>query len=306
MRVSASHATGRLAGSVLLVASLAAVSGCGDQKDGSAGTEAGGETGTTAQRAREVAAAWDGSPAAGAWRAGYHPMGDVLQPPRGGPRGQADRQAYPHHAFVLRAGLPATWPRNGRVTWAGKEPLTLPLRGASESYKALSDNRAGGRPQLTVTGVRLGDMTLATSRGPAVVPAWLYALEGYDSPLRQAAVIPSKLPRQPIAEARNVPGLPLGHLVRAAADGRLVTVVAVHGACDDGPGVEVLETPGSVVLSASVVNTRTSDGICTKQAKLKEVTVKLARALGDRVLLDVQTGRPVPYKPQYGPSPSWS
>lgn len=83
-----------------------------------------------------------------------------------------------------------------------------------------------------------------------------------------------------------------------------MTVVALHGVCDDGPVVDVLETRGSVVLSASV-KARENTGNCTKQAKMQQVTVKPDRPMGDRVLLDAHTGRPVPYKPPHGPSPSW-
>jgi hypothetical protein len=69
-------------------------------------------------------------------------------------------------------------------------------------------------------------------------------------------------------------------------------VLAKHGACDDGPAVDVLETEGSVVLSASIRGT--SDGPCTSQSLAKKVTVKLRRPVGERILLDAFTGRPVP------------
>ncbi|MGW5233312.1 hypothetical protein ACWEQU_13685 [Streptomyces nodosus] len=56
--------------------------------------------------------------------------------------------------------------------------------------------------------------------------------------------------------------------------------------------MDVLETSESVVLSASVVGTK--EGPCTADLLLEMVTVKLNRPLGDRVLLDAVTGRPVP------------
>jgi hypothetical protein len=154
--------------------------------------------------------------------------------------------------------------------------------------------------------MKLGQMSVATSRGPAVVPAWLFTVDGYASALKQAAVIPSPLPRPPIGRAHGVPGSPIDQLVQIAADRRSVTVVALQGACDDGPAVAVLETRGSVVLSSSVIPGKDDGGDCTKQARLRRVTVKLARPLGDRVLLDAHTGRPIPFKPPHGPSPSWT
>ncbi|MFF3612157.1 hypothetical protein [Streptomyces sp. NPDC002580] len=150
-------------------------------------------------------------------------------------------------------------------------------------------------------------MTLATSRGPAKVPAWLLTLKGYDSPLKRVVAVPSKLPRPPIGSAHDLPAGPSAApdgLLRTAGGGRSLTVLAIHGSCDDGPAVKVPETSGSVVLSASVKNPR--DGDCTSEARGQQVTVKLRRAVGDRALLDAYTGRPVPYGEPYDPSPSWS
>ncbi|WDV30833.1 hypothetical protein OIM90_03930 [Streptomyces sp. AD16] len=78
-----------------------------------------------------------------------------------------------------------------------------------------------------------------------------------------------------------------------------MTVVASHGACDDGPAVEALETRDSVVLSGSVKGEE--PGNCTKQAIEQRVTVKLERPVGERVLLDAHTGQPLPYAGPRGP-----
>ncbi|KNE84254.1 MULTISPECIES: hypothetical protein [Streptomyces] len=299
MRVRTSPSVSLLAALAMTVAGLGAVSGCGSGERAEDG-----DAEARAQRARQVAAAWDGSEAATAWRAGFHPMGDVIRLPRGGLRSRADEQAFRDHRFVLEGKLPAASPKEGRVAWAKGGSLDRPLVGAEEAYKTLRGGRAGGQPHLTVTGAELGEMSVATSRGPAVIPAWRFHLKGYDSPLEQAAVLPSELPRPPIRRANGVPGYPLERLVEVSSGGRSVTVVALHGACDDGPVVNVLETRGSVVLSASVKG-REDTGYCTKQAKSQRVTVELDRPVGDRVLLDAHTGRPVPYKPPNRPSPSW-
>ncbi|WP_420000220.1 hypothetical protein [Streptomyces boninensis] len=292
-----------------LVTGLGALAGCGSQQasggNQQASRGAGGDAQTLSHRARKVAAAWDGSAASADWRVGYHPIGDVVQLPSGGLRTEADEQAYRDRNFVLRGKLPVTWPKNGKVTWATGGSLTRPLVGADDSYRSHADGHLEGEPYLTVSGAKLGSMRVATNRGPATVPAWLFTLEGYDSPLRQAAVIASKLPRPPIKRALNVPGLPLRGLVRISVDGRSVTVTALHGSCDEGPIVTALETPSAVVLSPSVKN-RDKSGLCTKQATTRSVTVKLDRPVGDRVLLDALTGKPVPYKPLYRASPSWS
>ncbi|MEU5685804.1 hypothetical protein DEJ48_01140 [Streptomyces venezuelae] len=278
---------------------LAAMSGCGSED---ASADGAGSSSLT-DRARQVAEAWDGSAAAAAWRTGYHPAGETVQPPRGGLRGAADERAFEAGRFVLRAELPGPGPKNAEVTWPDGPALTRPLMGAGESYRALARSTAAGEPRLTVTGVKRGEMRVTTSRGPAKVPAWLYTLDGYASPLKQAAVLPSDPPRPPIGRARDVPGLPLDRLVGTAADGRAVTVIALHGACDDGAFVRPLETDGSVVLLPSVKKRNDDDGLCTSQAEMQRVTVELRRPVGDRVVLDALTGRPVLYKGMRGITP---
>ncbi|MFZ3592665.1 hypothetical protein [Streptomyces sp. BH104] len=296
MRIGAVRSARLSAGVALAAVGLAATAGCGGEK------VAGDDGDALAERARQVADAWDGSSAAAAWRAGYHPTGEAIQLPRGGLHDGADQQAYERRNFEVRGTLPSTGPRDGKVTWAADESATRPLVGAKEAYDTLAGPHLDGKPQLTVTHVALGTMRMSTSRGPASVPAWVFTLDGYASPLKQAATVPSKPPRPPIKAARDLPGHPLDRLLEVSADGRTVTVVALHGVCDDGPRVDALESRGSVVLSASVTG-RDEGRVCTKQGKLERVEVRLRKPLGDRVLLDAHSGSPVPYRGTTGLSP---
>jgi hypothetical protein len=294
----------------LSVTGAGAAAGCGS-------TEAGGgepdrrppsqdrptQDSPSQDRARQVADAWDGSRAAAQWHLGYHPVAPVVQLPAEGLRGE-DRRAYATGNFDLRAPLPSARGASGRVTWRDGGALTRPLMAADRAYRALDRDSSPG-PRLTVTRGELGNMTVLTARGPATVPAWLFTLEGYASPLKRAAVSPSGLPRPPIGPlGQDVPTdvlAPLGGLMKVAQDGRSVTVVAHHGSCDDGPVVAALETNGSVVLSAAV--TGVNDGPCTDDLRGEKVTVTLDRPVGDRIVLDAFTGRPVPYTEQPGAAP---
>ncbi|MFI7407334.1 hypothetical protein ACIBU0_01460 [Streptomyces sp. NPDC049627] len=274
----------------LLTALGLLAAGCGAGAADSGGTEPAPDT---RPRALKVAKAWDGSRAAEIWRTGYYPMADAVQLPEDAFHNEADKEAYLTENFVLRGDLPDTPRKDGKVTWRDGGSLTLPLMGAKEAYDGLGHDGGHG-PHLTVTGAKLGETTLATSRGPATVPAWLFTLKGYDTPLKRVALIPSKAPKSPIGPARDTPTddlWDLGPLVDVADDGRSVTLQAHHGACDDGPGVDVLETDGSVVLSGYIRGS--NDGPCTANLLAEKVTVELDRPLGDRILLDAFTGRPV-------------
>ncbi|WP_327350429.1 hypothetical protein [Streptomyces sp. NBC_01304] len=284
----ASRTLGQFSVVTALAAGVVVVAGCGSEK------ESGGVADAPAKRARQVAAAWDGSTAGATWRAGYHPVGETVQLPRGGLRSQVDRRAYQSQNFTLASKLPSKAPKDGVVDWTSGKSLRRPLMGADQTYKAL-DRADVNEPPLTVTGAKLGEMSVATSRGPATVPAWLFTLKGYTSPLKRAAVDPSQLPEPPIKPAHGLSDsqlAPLDRLVRISPDKRSVTVIAFNGACDDGAAVDVLETDGSIVLSAFVKNPE--DGLCTTQAKEQKISVKLDRPVADRVLLDAHTGRPVP------------
>ncbi|WP_327136754.1 hypothetical protein OG585_09440 [Streptomyces sp. NBC_01340] len=292
----------------LFAAGAGAVTGCGSERAGGhdAGTRDTAQEPRAQTRARQVADAWDGSEAARQWRAGYHPMSDVVQLPEGGLRDEADKRAFTSQNFALRGALPALPRKDGAVKWKSGAALTLPLLEARKAYETVARGGNDG-PHLTVTGVKPGEMTLATSRGPATVPAWLFTLEGYDTPLKRAAVGPSKLPESPIRPIRNVAAhtlTPLDRLAGVTGDGRSITVLADHGACDSGPAVHVLETRTSVVLSASVLGARR--GPCTSEMIRARVTVKLTRPIGDRIVLDACTGRPVPHQGPHEPSASWS
>ncbi|MGN9813853.1 hypothetical protein ACTMUQ_00740 [Streptomyces sp. SD11] len=296
---------------LLVVGSLfAGAAACGDESAGDGGAGVGGDSahgpeGST-ERAREVAEAWAGSNAARIWRERYFPMDDAVQLPEGAFRSKADERAYATQNFELGGPLPSRSPKEGEVRWRDGDALALPVSSARAAYEKLARGRNSG-PSLVVTGARPGTMSLDTSRGPATVPAWLFTVKGYDTPLKRVAVAPSKLPRPPIGPLDQSTGFlqPLSGLSSMSRDERTVTLRAQHGACDEGPAVAVLETADNVVFSAGVRDP--SDGPCTSEMRSKKVRVKLDRPVGDRMLLDALTGRPVPYDaPPGSPAPSWS
>ncbi|ELP70062.1 hypothetical protein ACKI1I_26250 [Streptomyces turgidiscabies] len=307
MRTYTTRTTTRLALVLTLTTALFAA-GCGSEKaDTSTAPDFTDSPSPPAGRALDVAGAWDGSEAAKAWRSGYHPMGEPAQAPGNGFHSDADKHAFGLKNYVLSGQLPTTAPEKGQVKWEGGGSLTFPLLDARRTYTALGRNGSSDGPHLTVTGAKLGEMTMATGRGPATVPAWLFTLEGYDEPLKRAAVEPSKLPKSPIGQLGESPTelYELQRMVDVSEDGRTVTVVAHHGTCDDGPRVEALETDGSVVLSATVAG-GDYEGACAAVMLEKKVKVTLDRPLGDRIVLDAYMGRPVPFGKQSWPSASWS
>ncbi|MFD5182322.1 hypothetical protein ACFWMQ_06715 [Streptomyces sp. NPDC058372] len=290
MNVEAFRSGWLVAGVALNIVGVALLSGCGSQQDA-----AGSEADVLSDRTREVAKAWDGSAAAVSYGEGYYPMGATVQPPVGGFHTEGDKRAYENRNYVLSGALPNAGPRKGDVQWSGGGSTTLPLVSASHVYENLSGPQVDGEPRLTITGAKPGKMKVITSRGPATISAWLFSLEGYETPLKQAAVATSKVPEAPIKPDRSIAGYPLNRIANVSRDTRSVSVVALHGSCDDGVEVDVLETEASVVLASTVKNSGDDDK-CTKQAKMQRVTVSLKSPLEGRAILDARTARPIPYK----------
>ncbi len=180
----------------LLAAAGGTVTACGSGRGAQSRTPA-RDNPVAKARARQVADAWDGSEAARAWRKGYYPIGEAVQLPEDAFHDEADKQAYESRSFTLRGRLPTAPRKNGLVRWQSGGSLRLPLMEAQQAYEAVAHGGGKG-PQLHVTEVKPGEMTLATSRGPATVPAWLFTLDGYDTPLKRAAVRSSEPPTPPI------------------------------------------------------------------------------------------------------------
>ncbi|MCX5194182.1 hypothetical protein OOK31_09785 [Streptomyces sp. NBC_00249] len=250
----------------------------------------------TLARRKQVAEAWEGSEALHQWRSGYHPLDPQDWQPPGGFRSGEDKAAYLSGNFTLRAELPSAAPPATPVRWSGGGELTLRLMGAREAYEEFAMAPGQERP-LTVTAVRFGAATTRTSRGPAEVPAWLFTVEGYDTPLTRLAIRPQELPTAPVAPKGTFDEgtAPLFAHTAAAPGATSFEVTAGHGACDAGVAVDVLEGAATVVLAGRILPREDvrPDAACPLVMLEQTVPVTLTRPLGDRLLLDATTGTPL-------------
>ncbi|MFD7559345.1 hypothetical protein ACFV9E_33055 [Streptomyces sp. NPDC059835] len=261
----------------------------------------------TRPRMERVAAAWEGSAALAQWREGFHPLDEQDWAPAGGFRSGEDKAAAVNGNFVLRAALPEGPPSATPVRWdAGGAELTLPLLTAREAYGQLQGGAKGGeaRPDhvLSVTAIAFGETTVRTSRGPARVPAWSFTVEGYDTPLTRIAIRPQELPKPPIEPLRTFDGgtAPLFGRSAAPPDVTSFEVTAGHGACDGGVAVDVLEGTDTVVLAGRILpgGKAGRDGACPALMLQQRVPVTLARPVGERLVLDSESGAPLEQGPR--------
>lgn len=147
---------------------------------------------------------------------------------------------------------------------------------------------------LTVTGAKPVTVQIRTSRGIATVPAWRFSIKETGGTVDRVALADSAFTPMPEIEAPagDIPEGMVSAQMLDAAQGSTLTFTLGVGACDTDVRGMVHETDTTVVVGGT---SRLQDGVqaCTDQLVLLPVTVDLKRPLGDRVVLDVVSGRPL-------------
>jgi hypothetical protein len=241
-----------------------------------------------------VADAWRESDAPRRWVEEFHPLDPDVQLPEGGLRDFSDAGSLRSGSFRVLTSMPDE-PADGAIRWEDGETRSAPLMSAADAFGEMDSgiaNRIGpDYPALEVTGVEPGEMRVNTSRGPAQVPAWLFTLDGYDTPLRHTAVAAPERLAAPVGPAEidsenELEGVEMvGPLSR---DSRRITVTWEGGGCVRGD-VDMLETDASIVFARSG-GPPPEDAVCTAEVRTLEKTLELDRPLGERAPLDASTG----------------
>lgn len=201
---------------------------------------------------------------------------------------------------------------------------SYPLLSATEAFKNLPEQPrtmmlcpANARcPQpvaAKVTGAELGlQLTALADEDAALLPAWLFTVEGWPMPLAQPAIEPKFL-RLPEPEKVD-PGLVDPGVVDPAppvppADARSTfgfdaafpadepqLVIVQYGDSGSCPHTNVThsvkETSDSIVVTLEA-DAMEAKRACTDDYRQQLVTVKLAAPLGDRKVIDGSRGEPV-------------
>jgi hypothetical protein len=256
-------------------------------------------SGAFTSRAQQVIAQWKASPAARAWRTGLVLLGpgELTSLPRdAGFASQRQKDEFGSGRFRLAGALPGQ-PLHGGIRWADGSTRAVPLLSARAAFRQLAANQACSVPpcgQLTITAAQPATVTLATSKGPAVVPGWRFTIAGLSWPVTEAAVaagafvtLPSRYPLPPAGQ--NVPGV--DGLTAVSADGRTLKLQFSTGVCITAWGVRGYQT-GTAVVVGSWTSGGSSQA-CPAMAELRSSRLTLQHPLGARVVLDVASGLPL-------------
>ncbi|MBV1849380.1 hypothetical protein [Catellatospora tritici] len=215
------------------------------------------------------------------------------------------------HKLALAAGqvtavttLPPDRPR-GKVVWADGVTREYTLLTPTQAIAAMGveghGTDCGGCAPIEVTGAKLTTGVIETTRGAATVPRWEFTLKGSSVRIVRVAVDAGATVRvvPPSWDPYHAPG---GVGIESATVSSDRTQLVVHFTGSAGPAsqpcgvdytTEAVESDTAVVVI--VLGRPHSDHeSCTAIGYRRQAPVRLSRPLGERAVLEVVQGLPVP------------
>ncbi len=200
------------------------------------------------------------------------------------------------------ASLPADVPPDGEVRWPDGTTAAVSMISAPQAVAAIQAGPSapcGDCASLRITAARLTTGPIDTSRGPAIAPVWEFTVASTAVRVTRVAIA------DPIAVVpppwdSNSP--PVGLAIDSASGtvgGRELTVAFVGAplpgdeACGEDYTGEAVESDLAVVVIVTP-HPHASFGACSAVGARRTASVELAAPLGERAVLEVQRGLPVP------------
>ncbi len=260
------------------------------------------------QLAKEALARWDAAVAANKGKPSFVPVGELTDQIGNWEDavGGNNKMALSAGALVDKAGLSESAPADARVQWADGKSLEVPVMSAAQTLRSMQTGRScDGCKPLEVVDARLSTKELATSRGKATVPVWEYVLSGTRVIVTRVAVSPTAgiTVTPPPWDPNNAPGGLSVESATASPDGKKLTAAFIGS---QGPASEPCGTDYSayavesanavviVILSTPFAGTMGANFACTAMGYPRTADATLAAPLGDRSVLEVRQGLPIP------------
>jgi hypothetical protein len=192
-------------------------------------------------------------------------------------------------------------PPDDEVTWQDGTTTMVPVLSAQETLAAIGRTAAAPCSDCTmllVTDAHLTSGPIQTTRGPATAPIWEFTVQGTAVKVTRVAIA------NPVVVTPDDGGWGLGLAVDSASgsvSGTELTVAFVgapdpgNKPCGEDYTAEAVESDLAVVV---IVTRHPHVGLlpqgCSTVGARRTATATLAAPLGDRVVLDLQQGTPVP------------
>ncbi|GLZ00017.1 hypothetical protein [Actinoplanes sp. NBRC 103695] len=152
-----------------------------------------------------------------------------------------------------------------------------------------------------MTGARLTSVQLATTRGAATAPAWEFTLAGSAVRLTRIAVAPSAIVSvaPPSWDPDSAPGGLAIDSASGTVTGRQLSVSFTgspgtrNESCGADYTAEAVESAAAIVVIVHE-HRHPGDETCPAIGALRNASAELAEPLGERAVLEIQQGLPVP------------
>ncbi|PRX18765.1 hypothetical protein [Actinoplanes italicus] len=205
--------------------------------------------------------------------------------------------------LLITGAMPDAPAGDGEVVWQNGEREKVGLLSAEDALGRITGNRTECPEcvDLEVTGARLATMRVETTRGPATAPAWEFTIKGSAVRVTRLAADGSGTVRvtPPSWDPDNsVAGLAISSAA-GSPDSRQLTVgftgspQPASEPCGIDYTAEAVESASAVVVY--LIETRHAENeACTAIGFNRTAVAELAAPLGERAVLDVTQGLPVP------------
>jgi hypothetical protein len=285
----------RLSLLIAAIAMAATVAGClGDA----------GDTTELREQAQAVLTRWADAVAAAGGPPAIVPVGELT-----GQIGEWEVAVGDNNKRALYGGLvesdfslPDVPPPDGDVNWLDGTTERVPLLSAQQAVagiRAAATAPCDDCTALRITGAQLTTGSIETSRGPAAAPLWEFAIEGTAVRVTHLAVA-NRVAVVPLPwDANDPPGGVWIDSAKGVVSGRELAVAFIGAPqpgdqpCGEDYTTEAVESDLAVVVIV-VRHPNLTPGACVGVGAMRTAIVELAAPLGDRAVLQIQDGTPVP------------
>jgi hypothetical protein len=241
---------------------------------------------------------------------GSDPAGIVLLGDLTGQVGTWEEAVGDNNKAALMAGLvkpagplPDDPVAEGEVRWADGRSQRVEVLTASAAFAEILADAEGdcgsGCVPVVLGNPVLGTADVQTARGPATVPAWLFAVEGSSVIVTRPAIAERVHVTLPPWNAEDPPpGLSIEGAIGSSGQNQLVVAfVGAPGPASQPCGADYTAEAVETNLAIAVIvreHPHAGGEACRLVGARRTATVSLAAPLGDRVVLEIREGRSVP------------
>ncbi len=195
--------------------------------------------------------------------------------------------------------LPEERPGRRDVKWVDGSRVSVEVFSARQALDELTGSANAdceGCEPLAVTDANLATGLVETSTGPAEVPMWVYSVRGSAVRITRVAVDGSVSVDPPPWDADDPPeGLSIDLAIGEPRSKELdVEFVGAGDSCGFEYEAETVESELAVVVIVTAEPGPEGTQGCRAIGQLRTAKVTLSAKLGDRVVLEVRQGLPVP------------